>query len=146
LLDEQATQLAHLINVDVWARPSEKHILESRFSWPLVGHGSADRIEGFSMTYAPDDAQFFLQVGGKQRKVLLQSKFLLDARYWTNNRALGSNRPNVDEQDRVLIAAEFLDAVEILHRHNLVYGDVSGNNVCVWASTHRYSCWMPTQS
>ena len=131
LLGEQAAQLAHLINVGVWARPSEKHILESRFSWPLVGHGSADRIEGFSMTYAPDDAQFLLLVGGKQRKVLLQSKFLLDARYWTNNRALTSTRPNVDEQDRVLIAAEFLDAVGALHRHDLVYGDVSGNNVCI---------------
>jgi hypothetical protein len=136
LLDEQAAQLAHLINVDVWARPSEKHILESRFSWPLVGHGSADRIEGFSMTYAPDDAQFLLLIGGKQRKVLLQSKYLLNSAFWANNRALSSTRPSVDEQDRVLIAAEFLDAVGVLHSHNLVYGDVSGNNVCVRAGEY----------
>jgi hypothetical protein len=136
LRDEQAAQLAHLINVDVWARPSEKHILESRFSWPLVGHGSADRIEGFSMTYAPDDAQFLLLIGGKQRKVLLQSKYLLNSAFWANNRALSSTRPSVDEQDRVLIAAEFLDAVGVLHSHNLVYGDVSGNNVCVRAGEY----------
>jgi hypothetical protein len=128
---DEARQLAFLIEAGAWARPSEKHILESRFSWPLVGHGSADRIEGFSMTYAPDDAQFVLQIGGKPRKVLLQSKYLLSESFWTNNKALTSARPNVDEQDRISIAAEFLDAMEVLHRHDLVYGDVSGNNVCV---------------
>ena len=136
LVGDQAKQLAHLINVASWARPSEQHILESRFSWPIIGHGSADRIEGFSMTYAPDDAQFVLQIGGKPRKVLLQSKYLLNQSFWSNNRALTSSRPDIDEQDRVSIAAEFLDAMEVLHRHDLVYGDVSGNNVCIRAGEY----------
>lgn len=114
-----------------WARPSERHVLETRFSWPLTGYGSANRIEGFSMTYAPDDAQFVLQIGEKSRKVLLQANYLINDRFWTTNRALTSARPIVDEQDRVSIAAEFIDAMETLHRHDLVYGDVSGNNVCV---------------
>lgn len=131
LIGEQAKQLSHLINVAAWARPSERHLLETRFSWPLIGFGSADRIEGFSMTYAPDESQFVLQIGGKQRKVLLQAKYLLDDRFWRTNRALTSSRPNVNEQDRLLIATEFLDAIEVLHRHDLVYGDVSGNNICI---------------
>lgn len=114
-----------------WARPSERHVLETRFSWPLTGYGSANRIEGFSMTYAPDDAQFVLQIGGKSRKALLQANYLINDRFWTTNRALTSARPIVDEQDRVSIAAEFIDAMETLHRHDLVYGDVSGNNVCI---------------
>lgn len=114
-----------------WARPSERHVLETRFSWPLTGYGSATRIEGFSMTYAPDDAQFVLQIGGKSRKALLQANYLINDRFWTTNRALTSARPIVDEQDRVSIAAEFIDAMETLHRHDLVYGDVSGNNVCI---------------
>lgn len=135
-MDDQAKQLAHLIDVASWARPSERHILESRLSWPLIGYGSPDRIEGFSMTYAPDDAQFVLQVGGKPHKVLLQSKYLLNERYWRTNRALTSSRPNVDEQDRVSIAVDFIDAMEILHRHDLVYGDVSGNNVCIRVGEH----------
>jgi len=136
LVGEEARQLAHLIDVGSWARPSERHILESRFSWPLVGHGSPDRVEGFSMTYAPDEAQFVLQVGGKPRKVLLQSKYLLNERFWATNRALTSTRPNVEEQDRVSIAAEFIDAMETLHHHDLVYGDVSGNNICVRVGDH----------
>lgn len=128
---DEAKQLSHLIDAASWARPSDRHILETRFGWPLIGYGSEDRIEGFSMTFAPDDAQFILQVGGKQRKALLQAKYLLDDRFWRNNRALTSARPNIEEQDRVSIAAEFLDAMETLHRHNLVYGDVSGNNICI---------------
>lgn len=83
------------------------------------------------MTYAPDDAQFVLQIGGKSRKALLQANYLINDRFWTTNRALTSARPNVDDQDRISIAAEFIDAMETLHRHDLVYGDVSGNNVCV---------------
>ena len=131
LVDDQARQLAHLIDVASWARPSEQHILESRLSWPLVGYGSPDRIEGFSMTYAPDDAKFEIRIAGKQRKVLLQANYLINDKFWKNNRALTSVRPNVEEQDRVSIAAEFLDAMETIHRHDLVYGDVSGNNICV---------------
>lgn len=131
VIGDEAKQLSYLMDVASWSRPSERQILETRFSWPLVGFGSPDRIEGFSMTYAPDDAKFDLQTGGKQRKVLLQAKYLLDDNFWKNNRALTSPRPNIDEQDRVSIAAEFLDAMETIHRHELVYGDVSGNNICI---------------
>lgn len=146
VVGDKARQLAHLIDVASWARPSEQHVLETRFGWPLIGYGSPDRIEGFSMTYAPDDAQFIVQVAGKTKKLLLQSKYVMDDRFWVKNKALTSTRPHLDDQDRVSVAIEFLDAIEILHRHDLVYGDVSGNNICVRVGDYKSVFFLDADS
>ena len=58
LKGEQAEMLLRLIEVQRWARPSEKEILLTRFSWPTEGFGTPDNIIGYSMPKAPRDAYF----------------------------------------------------------------------------------------
>ena len=44
LSGEQAQMLMRLIDVQRWARPSEREILLGRFSWPIEGFGTPDHI------------------------------------------------------------------------------------------------------
>lgn len=129
LKGEQAEMLLRLIEVQRWARPSEKEILLTRFSWPTEGFGTPDNIIGYSMPKAPRDAYFSLTAAGRTQEKLLQLKFLMDSKYFSG-KAIGSAKPNVSEQDRLEIAIELVDAIQVVHHHGLVYGDVSSNNMC----------------
>lgn len=129
LKGEQAEMLLRLIEVQRWARPSEKEILLTRFSWPIEGFGSPDNIIGYSMPKAPRDAYFSLTAAGRTKEVLLQLKYLIDSKYFAG-KAISSAKPNVSEQDRLEIAIELVDAIQVIHNHGLVYGDVSSNNMC----------------
>lgn len=129
LTGEQAAMLLRLIEVQRWARPSERETLLTRFSWPIEGFGSADNITGYSMPRAPDDAYFDLTVAGRARRPLLQLKYLMDSRYFAG-KAITSAKPDVNEQDRLEMAIDLVDAIQVIHRYGLVYGDVSSNNMC----------------
>jgi hypothetical protein len=129
LKGEQAEMLLRLIEVQRWARPSEKEILLTRFSWPTEGFGTPDNIIGYSMPKAPRDAYFSLTAAGRTQEKLLQLKFLMDSKYFSG-KAIASAKPNVSEQDRLEIAIELVDAIQVVHHHGLVYGDVSSNNMC----------------
>ena len=129
LSGEQAAMLVRLIDVQRWARPSEREILLNRFSWPIEGFGTPDRILGYSMPKAPGDAYFSLTTAGRTETRLLQLKYLMDSNYWLG-KAVGSAKPNVNEQDRLEMAIDLVDAIQVIHNHGLVYGDVSSNNMC----------------
>ena len=129
LSGEQAAMLIRLIEVQRWARPSEKEVLMNRFSWPIEGFGTPDRILGYSMPRAPQDAYFSLTTAGRTKYQLLQLKYLMDNNYWLG-KAVGSAKPNVNEQDRLEMAIDLVDAIQVIHNHGLVYGDVSSNNMC----------------
>lgn len=129
LRGEQAEMLLRLIEVQRWARPSEKEILLTRFAWPIEGFGTPDNIIGFSMPKAPRDAYFILTAAGRTKEVPLQLKFLMDSRYFSG-KAISSAKPDVSEQDRLEITIELIDAIQVIHHHGLVYGDVSSNNMC----------------
>ena len=129
LRGEQAEMLLRLIEVQRWARPSEREILLTRFSWPIEGFGTPDNIIGYSMPKAPQDAYFSLTTAGRTKHQLLQLKFLMDSRYWLG-KAVSSAKPDINEQDRLEIAIELVDAIQVIHHHGLVYGDVSSNNMC----------------
>ena len=129
LKGEQAEMLLRLIEVQRWARPSEKEILLTRFSWPSEGFGTPDNIIGYSMPRAPQDAYFSLTTAGRTKYQLLQLKYLTDDKYWAG-KAVSSAKPNVTEQDRLEMAIDLVDAIQVIHHHGLVYGDVSSNNMC----------------
>jgi hypothetical protein len=80
------------------------------------------------MPLAPDSCFFELTAAKRTRRETLQIKFLTDDGYW-RSAAIGSDKPNVGYQDRLEIAIDCLDSIEVLHRHGLAYGDISGNNV-----------------
>ena len=127
---EQAAMVARLISVQEWARPSDRHILLTRFSWPIEGFGTQQEIVGFSMPKAPDDSYFTLTAAGRTSRQLLQMKFLMDSDYWSR-KAVTSPKPYLTEQDRIEIAIDLHDSIQTIHRHGLVYSDYSGNNLVV---------------
>ena len=129
LTGEQAQMLHRLIDVQRWARPSEREILLGRFSWPVEGFGTPDQILGYSMPRAPLDAYFNLTSAGRTEQKLLQLKYLMDNKYWSG-KAITSSKPNINEQDRLEMAIDLVDAIQVIHRYGLIYGDVSSNNMC----------------
>lgn len=130
LTGELAQMLERLIDIQQWARPSDRATFLTRFSWPVEGFGVSGNISGFSMPKAPDDAYFSLTTAGRTSQQLLQMKFLMDKNYF-NRKAVTSAKPNVSEQDRLEIAIDLHDAIHTVHRHGLVYSDYSGNNLVV---------------
>ena len=130
LSGELAQMLERLIDIQQWARPSDRATFLTRFSWPVEGFGVSGNILGFSMPKAPDDAYFSLTTAGRTSQQLLQMKFLMDKNYF-NRKAVTSAKPNVSEQDRLEIAIDLHDAIHTVHRHGLVYSDYSGNNLVV---------------
>ena len=130
LTGELAQMLERLIDIQQWARPSDRATLLTRFAWPVEGFGSSGNITGFSMPKAPDDAYFSLTTAGRTSRQLLQMKFLMDKNYF-NRKAVTSAKPNINEQDRLEIAIDLHDSIHTVHRHGLVYSDYSGNNLVV---------------
>ena len=130
LTGELAQMLERLIDIQQWARPSDRATFLTRFSWPVEGFGVSGNISGFSMPKAPDDAYFSLTTAGRTSKQLLQMKYLMDKNYF-NRKAVTSAKPNISEQDRLEIAIDLHDAIHTVHRHGLVYSDYSGNNLVV---------------
>lgn len=127
---ELADMVSHLISIQRWARPSDRHIFLTRFSWPIEAFGIGQQMLGFSMPKAPDDAYFTLTAAGKTRRELLQMKFLMSATYW-QGKSITSQKPDLSEQDRLEVAIDLHDAIRALHEHDLVYSDYSGNNLVV---------------
>lgn len=130
LTGELAQMLERLIDIQQWARPSDRATFLTRFSWPVEGYGVSGNIVGFSMPKAPADAYFSLTTAGRTSQQLLQMKFLMDKNYF-NRKAVTSAKPNINEQDRLEIAIDLHDAIHTVHRHGLVYSDYSGNNLVV---------------
>jgi len=129
LTGEEAQRLLRLVEVPNWSRPSDRSILLNRFSWPIDTFGTPDQILGFSMQKAPPDAYFSLTVARKTQHQLLALSYLMDDSYW-KGAAVESAKPSLDDQDRLEMAIDLLDALETIHRIGLVYGDVSSNNLC----------------
>jgi hypothetical protein len=130
LTGEIAQMLERLIDIQQWARPSDRATFLTRFSWPVEGFGTSGNIIGFSMPKAPDDAYFSLTTAGRTSRQLLQMKFLMDKNYF-NRKAVTSAKPDISEQDRLEIAIDLYDSIQTVHRHGLVYSDYSGNNLVV---------------
>ena len=128
MLGEEARSLIRLAEITRWARPSDVEQLVTRFAWPIEIFGDDDAVHGYTMPLAPNSCYFELTVAKRTKRETLQIKFLTDDSYWRSAAVTGP-KPNVSYQDRLEIAIDCLDSMEVLHRHGLAYGDISGNNI-----------------
>jgi hypothetical protein len=128
MLGEEARSLIRLAEIARWARPSDVEQLVTRFAWPIEIFGDDDAVHGYTMPLAPNSCYFELTVAKRTKRETLQIKFLTDDSYWRSAAVTGP-KPNVSYQDRLEIAIDCLDSMEVLHRHGLAYGDISGNNI-----------------
>jgi hypothetical protein len=128
MLGEEARSLIRLAEIARWARPSDVAQLVTRFAWPIEIFGDGEAVHGYTMPLAPNSCYFELTVAKRTKRETLQIKFLTDDSYWRGAAVTGP-KPNVSYQDRLEIAIDCLDSMEVLHRHGLAYGDISGNNI-----------------
>lgn len=128
LSGESAETLVNLTAIRSWARPSDVELLTSRFAWPIDVFGENGLVHGYSMPLAPQSCYFDLTVVRKETRQPLQLKYLFDGPYWASA-AVRSAKPEASVKDRIEIAIDAVDSVNVLHSYGLSYGDVSGNNI-----------------
>ena len=143
LRGREAESLNRLVDLTRWARPSDVHHLLTRFAWPIEIFGDTREVHAFTMPKAPQSCYFDVTIVSrladrtrpgsftetkKSRRDPLQLKFLIDDSWW-QGRQISSRKPEVDIEGRIDIAIDCCDSVLVLHSHNLVYGDISANNV-----------------
>lgn len=126
----QYTRLMDAVALTTGLRPSERHWLTTRFAWPLEAFGTARKLVGYRMPRAPEDAMFDLVIGANSSRMVLQAKYLMDASYWRGN-AVQSENPELVPDGRLLVIADLLRSIELLHAHGYAYNDLSANNLCV---------------
>jgi hypothetical protein len=73
---------------------------------------------------------FELLVAGRSSRPVLQAKYLMDASYWRGS-AVQSEKPELAPDGRLLVIADLIRAIELLHAHGYAYNDLSANNVCI---------------
>ena len=127
---EESRQLARLIDVAKWARPSDVETLTTRFAWPVEAFGNGDAITGFAMQRAPDTTNFELRTVRNPQQKTLRALYLMDKAYW-RSAAVRSEQPPVDLGGRIEVALDLASALTVLHESGLCFGDVSSNNVAV---------------
>lgn len=125
-----AARLMTLIDLASQLRPSERELLTSRFAWPVEAFGTERKIVGYRMPRAPESAMFELTVAGRTTEQVLQAKFLLDPSYW-DSAAVLSDAPTMEADGRLLVVADLIRALQLLHRNGFAYADLSSNNACV---------------
>lgn len=143
LRGREAESLNRLVDLTRWARPSDVHHLLTRFAWPIEIFGNTREVHAFTMPKAPQSCYFDVTIVSrladrtrpgsftetkKSRRDPLQLKFLIDDSWW-QGRQISSRKPEVDIEGRIDIAIDCCDSVLVLHSHDLVYGDISANNV-----------------
>ena len=129
LTGTSADRIRRLHAVSQWARPSDRLIFTSRFSWPIELFGTDARIDGFSMRLAPDPCWFELTSAGVTKRRVLALSYLSNSSYW-QRRAVQSAPPDLSPPQRRELTVDIIEAITALHRYGLVYGDISTNNAC----------------
>lgn len=132
--DRAAQHIADLGRLSASIRPSEWRMLVDRFSWPLKIYGaSIDVIDGVRIPRATPE--FFIKYSTQfetlerpQNLAFLISDYL--------NKPAVKTAPfrNVEFEDRVELAFQYLVSFEALWRVGYLYGDFSANNL-LWAKS-----------
>lgn len=133
---EAASRLRHLAEMELWARPSEISELKATFSWPLELFGDDNRILGYTMPLAPADAFITLRAAGREATRLLEISYLTVKDYFRRG-AITSTAPDFSFSDRIDLSLSVCDAIMLLHRHGLVFRDISARNIAARLTTPR---------
>lgn len=136
VVGDGTTRLRHLSELELWARPSEIATIKTCFSWPLELFGDDQRILGYTMPLAPDDAFIRLRAAGRESRRLLEISYLTVKDYFRKG-AVTSNAPDFSFGDRIDLALSVCDAITVLHEHDLVFRDVSARNIAARLTTPR---------
>ncbi len=123
--------LNHLINLRSAWTEEERSWIEERTVWPRTAVLDGGRLRGYLMKRIPE--AYFRQHGVRvrPRKVICDWNFLsMRGRYATNANLVSTVPHPTTEQVSKLIV-DLARTIEILHRHEVIVGDISGRNL-IW--------------
>ena len=123
--------LQQLITVMESCSEKERMYIESRTVWPRVAVTDRGRLRGYLMKRVP--AQFFRLYGlrNRPRNILCDWNYLSMRDRYENNPRLLSEIPKPNAAQISALIADLARTVQELHRHDVIVGDMSGQNL-IW--------------
>jgi serine/threonine protein kinase len=115
-----------------WERADQAWI-NTRTAWPqssVVDHG---RLRGYLMKRIPDTFSFTHGLAKRPKQVLCDWNYLSMRNRYSNNTKLVSEIPQPSIPQVVELIVDLSKTLEILHRHDVVVGDISGRNI-IWTN------------
>lgn len=126
-----ALALNGLINLRSAWTEEERSWIEERTVWPQRAVLDGGRLRGYVMKRIPE--AYFRQHGVRvrPRKVICDWNFLsMRGRYATNANLVSTvPHPTTEEVSKLIV--DLARTIEILHRHEVIVGDISGRNL-IW--------------
>ena len=125
------TALKQLTAVPGSCTDQDRSYIESRAVWPKTLVIDRGRLRGYLMQRVP--SQFFRQHGirNKQKDVLCDWNYLSMRDRYQNNPRLASDIPKPSKAQISELVIDLAKFVKVLHSHNVIVGDMSGQNL-IW--------------
>lgn len=126
------TALERLVAVrDSWT-PDEKSWMNERSVWPTSAVVDGNRLRGLLMPRIP--GVYYRQHGirGNPRRVPCEWNYLALRGRFKNNPNIVSDVPQLSVHEALELVLDLAKTIHLLHRYNIVLGDVSGRNL-LWS-------------
>lgn len=111
---------------------AEKQWVLERTTWPQKMVLEGQRLRGFTMSLIPP--HFFRTHGARiaPKKITCEWNYLSMRDKFRTNQNIVSDVPQLSPPDVLKVVADFARTMEILHKYELVIGDISGRNL-LWS-------------
>ncbi len=127
------TALQSLADLPAKWEKADQAWVGTRTAWPqssVVDHG---RLRGYLMKRIPDTFFFTHGLAKRPKQVLCDWNYLSMRNRYRNNTKLVSEIPQPSIPQVVELVVDLSKTLEILHRHDVVVGDISGRNI-IWTN------------
>ncbi len=126
--------LEELMNLRQQMTPDEQSWISERTTWPQTLVIDGNRMKGFLMPIIGQ--QYFRKYGVRAypKTVACEWNYLSMRSKFETNKNIYSEIPRVTPLDAMTAVHDLAKTMAILHRHNIVIGDISGRNL-LWTDT-----------
>lgn len=135
------TALQHLADLPAKWERADREWISDRTAWPraaVVDHG---RLRGYLMKRIPDTYFFTHGLAKLPKQVLCDWNYLSMRNRYVDNMKLVSDIPRPSIPQIVELVFDLSQTLEILHRHDVVVGDISGRNI-IWTNDPRWRAML----
>lgn len=123
--------MEHAVDLRAAMDPADRGELDRVTTWPLAVVQERGQTVGTLMPLIPDD--FFVDThpqGGQPGRVVFEFAFLCSTDAYL--KSMGIDRTGADDPlTRLALAAQLSYVIALLHKHGIVYGDLSLRNVAI---------------
>jgi hypothetical protein len=126
--------LEELVTMATTFSPADQVIVRSRTAWPTALVMDGPRLVGHLMPRIP--VAFWRTHGALHdpRRVACDLNYLTHRNQWQDNASIISDVPRLDAPQILRLVVSLSETMAMLHRHEIVLGDVSGRNL-LWTDS-----------